>query len=236
MTNLIFYISPHFLVKYYLLKDLQKIAKKYSIKGSVIDIGCGSMPYKKIFSNANKYTGIDFRSYSKNSTFLKYKPDIYFPSFYAKTLNLPFKSNSFDAALSFQVLEHHKNPEKLIHECIRITRKNGLIILSFPFIWGLHEEPNDYYRLTEYMLAEFAKKHGVKILEIMRQGSVLSTINSLQNDYLLNFANKNSFNFLISIVIYPLFLLSSYSCLFLDKIFKSNQIFLNYIVVLKINK
>jgi len=235
MTNLIFYISPHFLVKYYLLKDLKTVAKKYSIKGDVIDIGCGSMPYKELFSDVSKYTGIDFKFYSKNSTFLKNKPDIYFPESYTKTLDLPLKSNSFDATLSFQVLEHHKNPEKLIQECIRVTRKGGLIILSFPFIWGLHEEPTDYYRFTEYAISELAKKYGARVLEVKRQGSVFSTITSLRNDYLINFSKKSILALLISVIIYPFFLISSYACLILDKIFNSRQIFLNYVVVIRVN-
>lgn len=236
MTNPIFYISPHFLVKYYLLKDLRNVIKKYPIKGNILDIGCGSMPYKKLFSDAKKYIGIDFKSYSKNSTFSKNEPDVYFPSSYARTYELPFSSSSFDAALSFQVLEHHKNPEKLIQQCIRVTKTGGLVILSFPFIWGLHEEPSDYFRFTEYEIQELARKYKFKILDIKRQGSIFSTIASLLNDYLSNFSNKNALTFIISASIYPLFLLSSYTCLLLDKIFKSRQIFLNYIIVLRVNK
>jgi SAM-dependent methyltransferase len=236
MINPIYYISPHFLVKHYLFKDLRAISKKYPIEGKIIDIGCGSMPYKKIFSNNCRYLGIDFKSYSKNSSFQKNKPDYYFTNSYLKTNNLPFKPSSFDATLSFQVLEHHKSPEKLFKEFIRITKNGGLVIISFPLIWPLHEEPRDYYRFTEYVIIEFAKKYHARILEVKRQGSIFSTVNSLLNDHLTNFASQNILNFIISVIIYPFFLLFSYSCLLFDKIFKSQQIFLNYVVVLRVNK
>lgn len=236
MTNILFFISPHFLVKHYLLEDIREIVKKYPIRGDVIDVGCGSMPYKKLFKNAEKYVGIDFKSYSPNNSFSKHEPDVYFPKNYAKTLDLPLDSNSYDCTVSFQVLEHHKDPRKLIKECVRVTKKGGIVLLSFPFIWPLHEKPNDYYRLSEYWIADLAEKDSFTVLDIRKQGSIFSVIASLINDYLAIFSDKNTLNLLISILIYLPFLLLSYISLLLDKIFKSQEIFLNYVVVLKVNK
>ncbi|MCD4759326.1 methyltransferase domain-containing protein [archaeon] len=45
-------------------------------------------------------------------------------------LKLPFQDNIFDACVSIRVLWHFKNPEKLLEEMIRVTKKDGIIIFD----------------------------------------------------------------------------------------------------------
>lgn len=166
-----FYISPYFLIKFYLYKEIKKISRRYDFSGMIIDIGCGEKPYKKIFQNCKKYKGIDFKKYSKNNDYCeREKPDYYFSHSYLKSLILPFKDNSFNHSVSFQVIEHHKNPPKMIKEMIRITKPGGYLIITSPFLGGLHEKPNDYQRYTEYGFRQLLKPHNCKILEIKKTG------------------------------------------------------------------
>ena|SRR3989344_3603585 len=233
MIKLRMFFSPHFLIKYYLLKDIIDVIQKYKFKGSVVDIGCGQKPYKKLFRYSGSYQGIDFKDYSKNTSFYGTRPDYFFDKKYSETSILPFNSDSFNHTVSFQVLEHHKNPQKLIEEIIRITKKGGLVLLSVPLIWGLHEKPNDYFRFTEYGIKELIKKYDCKILYLKRQGSIFSTISILLNDYWVQKMEEGKIFFYFAILFYPFSLLFSYSCLFLDKIFPSKEIFLNYLILLK---
>lgn len=228
-----FLVHPHFSIKYYLYRDIKKIIKKYSFKGKILDVGCGEKPYRQLFKNSSRYVGIDFKNYSKNEVFTQEKPDFYFSKNYLKTLQLPFKSNSFDHVVSFQVLEHHKDPPKMISEMVRVVKKNGLIIITAPFIWGLHEEPHDYYRFTEYAFRYLLEVNSCKILYLKKQGGIASTISVLLNDALTEFANKNSFLYIISLCLYPFFLAISYVCFILDPLLPTKKIFLNYIVVAK---
>jgi len=230
-----FYTSPYFLNKFYLVRDIKYINKKYNFSGSLLDIGCGSKPYTDLFNKIKEYKGIDFKDYLVNKDFWARKPDYFFSNGYSKTLTLPFKNESFDNVVSFQVLEHHPNPQKLISEMFRIVKKKGYILLTVPFLGGIHEEPHDYQRFTKYGLIELFKPYKCKILEIKEQGALFSTISMLLNEYLNNFAAKNKLFYFISVLIYLPFLLLSYVSLLLDKIFKSDKIFFNYLILVKKN-
>lgn len=233
MIKFRFFLAPYFANNYYLRQDIKHIVKKYNFKGSLLDIGCGDKPYKDFFTQISSYRGIDFKNYSKNPWYNDKKPDLFFNENYVKNFILPFPNNSFNNIVSFQVIEHHKDPQKMIDEMFRIIKNDGLMLLSFTLLVGLHEVPNDYFRFTEFGLSQLLKKHKHKILEIKKQGSLFSTISYLLNDYLANIANKNKINYFLICLIYPPFLLFSYFSLLLDKIFPSEKIFLNYVIIIK---
>ena len=62
--------------------------------------------------------------------------------------NLPFKDNSFDGIIIQAVLEHTKNPQKIVEELSRVIKKKGIIYVENPFLQPFHAAPNDYYRFT----------------------------------------------------------------------------------------
>ena len=224
------YLSPYFLPRHYLVRDIKKITRKYNFCGRILDVGCGSKPYQFLFKQAD-YQGIDFKNYSVNKDFIEGTPDYFFTDDYLKNLNLPFEPESFEAIVSFQVLEHHRNPAEMVAELYRITKKGGYLLISCPFLWPLHEEPSDYFRFSEHGLKELFKNYSVKILEIKKQGAIFSTASILFNEYLNNFAAGNKFNYFISLFIYPFFLFFQYLSFMLDKIFKSDKIFFSYLIV-----
>ena len=226
-----FLISPYFIIRFYLLKDIRYYVEKYKFEGSVIDVGCGQKPFQYLFSNTQKYTGIDFKGYSINKDFQSGKPDIFFKRNYIKTFKLPFKDNTFDNAVSFQVLEHHKDPDMMVKEITRVIKRKGLIMITAPFLVGLHEGPNDFQRYTEFGLRELFKKNNCEVLDIKGQGSVFSTIYMAVNENFNYFAAKSKFNYFISLIIYPLYLVYQYVSLLLDPLIKTNSTIINYIVI-----
>jgi ubiquinone/menaquinone biosynthesis C-methylase UbiE len=52
---------------------------------------------------------------------------------------LPFEDNSFDAILSFDVLEHVRSVGKTLDECYRVLRPQGQMFLVFPSYWHPYE-------------------------------------------------------------------------------------------------
>ncbi|MEE2526259.1 methyltransferase domain-containing protein [Hyphobacterium sp. HN65] len=48
---------------------------------------------------------------------------------------LPFRSESFDAVICSEVLEHVGNPDRVIREIDRITKPGGRVALSVPRYW-----------------------------------------------------------------------------------------------------
>ncbi|MDI6777754.1 MAG: methyltransferase domain-containing protein [Patescibacteria group bacterium] len=227
-----FYISPCFLIRYYLQRDIKYFVKKFKFEGRVLDFGCGQKPYEHLFFNS-EYIGIDFENYSKNKEISDKKPDYFFDEKYSKEMTLPFENGSFDNTVSFQVLEHHRKPEVMIREMARVVKKEGLILLTCPFVYALHEEPNDFQRLTEYKLRELFEKNNCQIIRIKKQGGFFSAVSMLANEQLNYFAAKNRINYLLACVIYPLFLLLQYTSILVDVFFRSEKVFINYIVLAK---
>tara|TARA_B100000886_G_scaffold335675_1_gene293132 strand:+ start:485 stop:1153 length:669 start_codon:yes stop_codon:yes gene_type:complete len=52
----------------------------------------------------------------------------------------------------FEVLEHTKNPSKAIQNIYNILKKDDYFLVSVPFNFHIHDEPNDFFRFTYYGL------------------------------------------------------------------------------------
>lgn len=188
-----YYLSPIFIEKHTILRSIEFLLNKYNRElqnKKLLDIGCGSKPYQFLFKKLNIiYEGIDFKKYSKNVFHEIDKPNFYFHKSYKKNFKIPqFKSGSYDIVVAFQTLEHHEKPEVFFSEVKRILKKGGYLMISFPFIWELHEEPNDFQRLTHYKIEKLCGENNMLILETIRRGGVLSTLSQLASLSLLNSA------------------------------------------------
>lgn len=71
-----------------------------------------------------------------------------------------FEAGSFDAVFLMEVLEHVHDPALALAEIRRVLAPGGLLVLSTPFVFEIHEAPHDYYRFTEHglrhLLRDFA--------------------------------------------------------------------------------
>lgn len=47
---------------------------------------------------------------------------------------MPFGDGSFDVVLCFETLEHVPNPEQLLEELARVTRRDGRVFISIPWV------------------------------------------------------------------------------------------------------
>lgn len=72
---------------------------------------------------------------------------------------LPIATHSLDAVIALEVLEHVRNPIAACSEIARVLKPNGVIILSTPFIFPIHDNPYDYYRYTKYGLKDLLDKN-----------------------------------------------------------------------------
>jgi SAM-dependent methyltransferase len=63
-----------------------------------------------------------------------------------------FEDATFDAAFVLEVLEHVVSPDLAISELRRVLAPRGVLVLSTPFLFEIHEGPHDYYRFTEHGL------------------------------------------------------------------------------------
>lgn len=68
-----------------------------------------------------------------------------------------FADNSYDAVFMIEVLEHVHTPTKAIAEVHRVLKPGGICVMSVPYIFEIHDIPNDYWRFTEFGLRHLLK-------------------------------------------------------------------------------
>lgn len=235
IKSLYFHAYPNFLVKESIRKSIEMILKDYKddfkYKKS-LDIGCGSKPYAQIFKKNNiEYEGIDFDDYTKYYPSDLDRPNYIFNKFYTQKFLCPeFEDKSYDIITAFEVLEHHEKPEVFFAESYRILRENGFLLISFPFIWNLHEEPADYQRFTHYMIEKYASRTGFSVIEIIKRGNTLSTIVQILQLSIIDCRFR-----IARIVLFLLMIPIQWSCyLFNPRLMnKKGKLFLGYTILLK---
>lgn len=162
-------LHPQFIMLFFIKENINEIIKLSKNK-KLIDIGCGSMPYrKKIEPKVKKYIGVDHPRISK-----LYNPTI-LPEIYADiTKKIPVKDSEFDIAIMLEVLEYLEKPEKTFFEIKRILKKQGILILSTPFLYPLHDIPFDRNRFSKTQIETFLNNSGFKIKKIKTNGGFIA--------------------------------------------------------------
>lgn len=199
--------------------QLIKFAKSHLV-GKLIDIGCGTKPYKEMISPfVKEHIGVDHEQtfHDKSNVDL-----------FGTAYNVPADSASFDSAICTAVLEHLEEPEQALAECYRLLKPGGSVIYSVPFIWHLHEEPRDFYRFSQYGLKYLFEKVGFDVLEIKPLAGFWVTFGQLFIYNLYRF-NRGPLKYIPIIPVVGLFI--QVISFLLDKIDKTEQWTWMYMVV-----
>lgn len=137
--------SRHLMIEGWLKANLKK-------GDSVLDIGCGDGSYSEWMPEF-KWTGIDI-----NEEKAKYNGTRLVGNVEETPYNLP--SDSFNAVICSEVLEHLWSPEKVNQEAHRVLKKGGIYIISTPnFNWIEHVLKGWAQVLYDPMLASHTKEH-----------------------------------------------------------------------------
>lgn len=157
------------------MTDIRAVVKSFAEASSpgavVLDVGCGLRPYELFFDHA-KYIGVDVPNSGRESE--GKRPDFEFDGIY-----LPFDDASFDGVICTEVLEHAVNPDALLKEINRVLKPSGRLLITVPFIWGLHELPYDFRRYTEVGIRAAVEAAAFTVVEQRKLNPGLAAIQML---------------------------------------------------------
>ena len=137
-------------------------------KGRLLDIGCGRQGLRKYLDPSITYLSLDFPETGIKLYNAK-------PSLFGDAGKLPFSKETFDTVVLLEVLEHLPNPIVAIQEARRILKKGGVLILSTPFLYPIHDAPKDYQRWTQHGLEQLIGLTGLIIRDLHKMGSPVET-------------------------------------------------------------
>lgn len=135
----------------------QKFLKK---GGKVLDLGCGTGYGSAILGQMAKVTGLDQNQEAIEFAQKKYGSDAKF--MVGDITHLQTPGHEFNLVCCFEVIEHLKNPEKMLREVKRVLKPDGYFLLSTPNqdVLSIKGELTSPYHVKEYDLKEIEELLG----------------------------------------------------------------------------
>jgi SAM-dependent methyltransferase len=133
------------------------IAETFALPEPIVEIGAyqveGQAPIANLRSlfPGKKYIGVDMRP----------GPGV---DCVANVEDLPHKSASIGTVLALNTFEHVKCFWRGLDEVHRVLRPDGVLVLSTPFFFRIHQFPHDYWRFTPAAYEALLETYPSKII------------------------------------------------------------------------
>lgn len=123
----------------------------------VLDVGCGGGSLVFLLAKAgaevvgveNEKLGLQFARENLKSV---ENANLHYTFEHASAYELPFKDETFDIVVSCEVIEHLREPERMLREVLRVLNPGGKFILTTPY--RMTEVPQDENHVKEYFPGE----------------------------------------------------------------------------------
>ena len=96
--------------------------------------GNGSIFWSKKFPDAEYSIADISKNFLEKSKKNLKERNIRFKDYFIEAFPLPFEDNQFDFVISYETIEHISDYKNFFSELVRVTKKNGIIILTCPNI------------------------------------------------------------------------------------------------------
>jgi len=151
-----------YLTRAWILRAVQKAHP--SFHGKLLDVGAGSSPYENLIMSTGRveqYIKLDF---ADSEYHRGHQLDLTWDG-----TTIPLAAQSIDTIIMTEVLEHVRQPAALLKEVRRVLKTGGVLFLTVPFSWPMHELPYDYHRFTPIAMNTYLKDAGftVQSLDIL---------------------------------------------------------------------
>lgn len=175
------FCNPYYIIRRRLLTGVKALAAALE-GGDLLDVGCGSKPYRHHFQ-VNRYVGLelatDNRSERKNRGF-----DVAIVDDFYEGRHLPYPEGSFDSVFSSEVFEHVFNLDELLSEIHRVLRPGGNLAFTCPFVWDEHQQPADFARYTSFAFPNLLTNHGFELVWQRKSSNFVETLAQMTTTYI----------------------------------------------------
>lgn len=144
-------------------RDLARLLP--TVTGTVVDVGCGAQPFRRLLPEGTSYCGID-RADAK-AHFGYAVPGVV----YYEGDQWPLEDSAADVVLCTEVLEHVFDSAAFLDEARRCLRANGALLLTVPFAARWHYTPHDYWRFTPSSLTLLLGRAGFDDVRVYQRGN-----------------------------------------------------------------
>ena len=140
---------------------------------SVLDIGSSIGSFQKSsrfrsalhdLRNARLYVSLDINQEAQ-------------PVIVGDAHSIPFPNEMFDVIFANNVIEHLHDPARGVEEMRRVLKPGAALYFTIPFLYPVHEAPNDYTRLTRFGLERLFGNFSR--VEIFSRGGWFSSVSLL---------------------------------------------------------
>jgi SAM-dependent methyltransferase len=157
--------NPFYFARSALHTALSRVAGR--VGGRMLDVGCGHKPYAQLF-HVTEHVGLELDSPQARA---RARADVFYDG-----QRFPFPDARFETVFASQVFEHVFNPDAFLAEAHRVLVPGGQLLMTMPFVWDEHEQPNDYARYSSFGLTHLLEKHGFRKLVLHKSGADLSAV------------------------------------------------------------
>jgi SAM-dependent methyltransferase len=153
----------HWLARHKVIRALERAMPH--ARGELLDVGCGSMPYRSMFEGrVARYRGTDLAG----------SPDLGAarPDAFSRAEALPFREDSFDTVLSLAMLTYLPEPARFLAEARRVLKPGGVLLLECTQMAPIYPLHVDYWRFTRFGAEYLLRGAGFEPLEFIPIGGL----------------------------------------------------------------